>query len=82
MFKDAIVKVKCITDNKSLVDALDSEKMIKDRWLRLHMLGINDMIDKGEVDKVQWIESKNQLADALTKKGICRDKLIQSISRR
>ena len=82
MFKDAIIKVKCITDNKSLVDALDSEKMIKDRWLRLHMLGINDMISKGEVDKVQWIESKNQLADALTKKGICRDKLIQSISRK
>ena len=82
MFKDAIIKVKCITDNKSLVDALESEKMVKDRWLRLHMLGINEMIVKGEVDKVQWTDSKNQLADALTKKGICRDKLIHSISRR
>ena len=81
MFKYAKIKVKCITDNKSLVDALYSERMLKDKWLRLHILGISDMIEKGEVDKVQWIDSKNQLADALTKKGICRDRLIHSISR-
>ena len=61
-------KVVCITDNKSLVDALASTKMMKDRWLRLNILGISNMLEKGEVDNVQWVESKNQLADALTKK--------------
>ena len=81
MIKDATIKVKCITDNKSLVDALYSEKMMKDRWLRLHILGLSSMLEKGEVEKVEWIESKEFLADSLTKKGTCRDKLIHSISR-
>ena len=76
-----ITKVICITDNKSLVDALSSTKMAKDRWLRLNILGIKSMLEKGEIDSVKWIDSKNQLADTLTKKGACRDKLIHSISR-
>ena len=81
MMSDTIVQVICITDNKSLVDALSSTKMMKDRWLRLNILGLCSMLEKGEIDKVEWIDSKNQLADTLTKKGTCRDKLIHSISR-
>ena len=52
-----------------------------DRWLRLNIFGIGSMLQKGEVDRVQWIDTKNQLADGLTKKGTCRDNLIHAISR-
>ena len=82
MIKGAKIKIKCITDNKSLVDALHSAKMLKDRWLRLHIQGISSMLEKGEVDSVQWIATKDQLADALTKKGTCKDRIIHSICRR
>ena len=74
-------KVICITDNKSLVDALHSTKMMTDRWLRLNIYGIKSMLTEREVDSVQWIDTKNQLADCLTKKGSCRDNLINAISR-
>ena len=74
-------KVICITDNKSLVDALHSTKMMTDRWLRLNIFGIKSMLTNHEVDSVQWIDTKNQLADCLTKKGSCRDNLINAISR-
>ena len=74
-------KVICITDNKSLVDALHSTKMMTDRWLRLNIFGIKSMLTEREVDSVQWINTKNQLADCLTKKGSCRDNLINAISR-
>ena len=81
LLPNTITKVICITDNKSLVDALYSTKMMTDRWLRLNILGIGSMLQKGEVDRVQWIDTKNQLADGLTKKGTCRDNLIHAISR-
>lgn len=81
LLPNIVTKVICITDNKSLVDALHSTKMMKDRWFRLSILGISGMLEKGEIDRVEWIESKNQLADTLTKRGPCRDKLIHSISR-
>ena len=68
LLPNIITKVICITDNKSLVDALNSTKMMTDRWLRLNILGIGSMLEKGEVHSVQWIATKNQLADGLTKK--------------
>ena len=70
-----------MTDNKSLVDALYSTKMMTDRWLRLNILGIKSMLEKKEIDSVKWIDTKSQLADGLTKKGTCRDNLIHAISR-
>ena len=81
LLPNIITKVICITDNKSLVDALYSTKMMTDRWLRLNILGIGSMLEKGEVNSVQWIDTKNQLADGLTKRGTCRDNLIHAISR-
>ena len=81
LLPNIITKVICITDNKSLVDALYSTKTMTDRWLRLNIFGIGSMLQKGEVDRVQWIDTKNQLADGLTKKGTCRDNLIHAISR-
>ena len=81
LIPDIVLQVKCITDNKSLVDALYSTKMMKDKWLRLNILGIAYMLKNNEINKVEWIDSKSQLADTLTKRGSCRDKLIHSISR-
>ena len=81
MMPNIIVQIKCITDNKSLVDALSATNMMNDRWLRLSLLGLCQMLERGEIHKIEWIDTKNQLADTLTKKGTCRDKLIHSLSR-
>ena len=81
MMEHMVVTVRCITDNKSLVDALRAQRVIQDKGLRLHISVLKGMLENGELDEVDWIGSKDQLADALTKRGVCRDQLVYSISR-
>ena len=40
---------------------------------------IDEMIDREEVDSIQWVDGKQQLADALTKKGVNAMKLLSVI---
>ena len=76
---DNSIKVKCYTDNKSIVDALSSTKQMNKK-LKADTLVLTDMIERGEIE-VTWIKAKDQLADALTKRGVCTDNLKNHISR-
>ena len=82
LINGANVTVICMSDNESLCKAINSDNQPKDKWLRLNTSGIRSMIELGDIDKVAWIASSDQLADPLTKRGVCRDKLINSISRK
>ena len=75
------LKIICKTDSMSLVKALESTNQIQNRWLRLHLLGINEMLENRLIEKLIFVKSKDQLADCLTKKGKCRDDLIYSLCR-
>ena len=81
MMEHMVVTVRCMTDNKSLVDALRAQRVIQDKGLRLYISVLKGMLEKGDLDAVEWIGSKDQLADALTKRGVCRDQLVYYISR-
>ena len=74
------IKVKCYTDNKSIVDALTSTKHMINKKLKADTLVLTDMIERGDIE-VSWIRSADQLADSLTKRGVCTDKLKNQISR-
>ena len=39
------------------------------------------MLQREEIMEVTWVNSSEQLADCLTKKGVCIDKLQNAISR-
>ena len=75
------LKIICKTDSKSLVTALESTNQVQNRWLRLHLLGINEMLENKLIERLLFVKSEDQLADCLTKKGKCRDGLIYSICR-
>ena len=75
------MKIYCYIDNKSLVDSLSSYKQVKDRRLRVDTRVLEDMIQQGEITKMIWVNSSQQLADCLTKRGVCTDKLQAAISR-
>ena len=75
------IKIHCNTDNKSLVESLLSSKQVSDKRLRLDTNVLEDMLIRGEISKVTWVNSKDQLADCLTKRGVCTDKLQAIISR-
>ena len=69
------MKIHCYVDSKSLVDALSSSKQVDNRRLRIDIAVLDDMLEKKELSTVSWIDTKNQLADCLTKRGASTEKL-------
>lgn len=61
------IKIECYTDNKSLKESLHSTRTLEEKRLILDEAILKDMIQKGEIHKVHWIESQLQIADPLTK---------------
>ena len=42
---------------------------------------VKDMLVSGEINRVDWVESSQQLADCLIKKVVCPNKLRAAIGR-
>ena len=63
------VPIFAFTDNQSLVDNAHSTTMPKEHRLRVDMAIVKEMIDKNELQKLIHVESEDQVADCLTKKG-------------
>ena len=61
------IHLDCFTDNLSLSDSLHSTKTLEEKRLILDEAIIKDMMQKEEINKIQWIEKGKQLADSLTK---------------
>ena len=75
------LSIKGYTDNKSLCDALKSSKYVTDRWLRIDIGALKELIRDENVEEIKWVDNKNQLADALTKKGSSAHKLISVLEK-
>ena len=63
------IPVKCFVDNRSLVEALSSYKLVDDKRLRIDISVLKDMLHNGELQEVTWVDISKQLADCLTKRG-------------
>ncbi|KAK6178629.1 hypothetical protein SNE40_011160 [Patella caerulea] len=59
----------CVTDNKSLLEAIKSTKCVTEKRLRLEITGIKEMVKYNQIKEIIWSETKSQLADCLTKHG-------------
>ena len=60
------MSVVCCTDSRGLYRALYSTKAVQDKRLRIDIARIRQMLEVGEVTKVCWVDSGQQLADCLT----------------
>lgn len=63
------VPIDAYVDNRSLVENLRSTKGAQEKVLRIDLAILKDQLSKGDIRSVQWVESKSQLADSLTKRG-------------
>ena len=64
------VELRCYIDNKSLHDNLHSTTNVKEeKRLVLDIALLKEMMEKEEITSVEFVESKEQLADCLTKQG-------------
>ena len=70
LFPDISLPVYAKVDNKDLVEAIYSTKVVKEPRLRIEIASVKESVQNGLVESVSWIESKDQLADCMTKKGV------------
>ena len=78
--KTGNIKIICKTDNSCLYDAVHSTTQILDKRLRIEMAILREMIDRKEIERISWIPTDTQIADALTKKGVPSFKILGYIS--
>ena len=77
---DKLPNVICYTDSKSLVEHLQSNKLIQDLRLRVDIARIREMIQLNEISVV-WIDTTKQLADSLTKAGASAARLVEVLEK-
>lgn len=63
------VPLVCVTDCKSLFEAVKSQKFVSEKRLRIEISGLKEMLENGQIKNVQWCETQKQMADCLTKCG-------------
>ena len=64
-----VLPIFCVTDSRSLFDSVHSMKPLTDKRLKMDICTLREMLYKKEIKDIRWDESKNQLADCLTKPG-------------
>ncbi len=69
----------CITDCRSLHDAIYSTKAVTEKRLRMEIAGIKELVERGQIKEVQWVRTEKQLADCLTKEGASSVKLLKAL---
>ena len=57
------VPIICVTDNKSLCEAIKSTKHVSERRLRLEISHIKELISNNQIKNLVWSDTKHQLAD-------------------
>ena len=64
-------------DAKSLFDALAAADVCNpaEASLKMHLIAIRDRIDSGVLRTLAWTDTRDMLADCLTKGGIERDSI-------
>jgi hypothetical protein len=76
----SVFPVKCFVDNRSLVDALYSTKAVEDKYLRINVAVLRDMLSKRDLASISWVRSTHQLANVLTKRGASGASLLAAIT--
>ena len=64
-----IIPMIAYVDNKSVIDALNSTKLVDDKRLRIDIAAINESLSRNEVKDIRWCPGKYHLADCMTKRG-------------
>ena len=76
------IPVQMITDSRSLYDALSAEhvKQPSEKNLHMHLLWIRELLDRHIISKLIWVDTRDMVADGLTKGCISRSAIIDLLS--
>lgn len=79
---DDYVIIDIKTDSKTLERSIKSANGVLSRRLRIDIAAIREMIERKEISSIEWIGTKDQLADALTKKGVKDNEILKYVTER
>ncbi len=74
------IKVSLFSDNKSLVEAAHTSTQTENKRLQIDMGILREMLEKGELNELRWIDTKYQVANPLTKAGAPADYLLRIVT--
>ena len=79
--KSGLFPIRCYRDSKSLVESVHSTKTLKEKSLKVDACVVREMLEKKEIESINWCPSNRQLADCLTKSSASSTKLIRVLKR-
>ena len=78
LIDDSLETTEIFTDNKSLYEAAHSTTSVEEKRLRVDIAAIRQSVLRKEFN-LKWIDTKQQLADSLTKQGADVTKLLETL---
>ena len=67
------IPVVIFTDSNPLKESLYSTKQVERKTIRHVIQSMKDALDRKEVEKYEWVETKDMIADLLTKDSASPD---------
>ena len=67
--KSKSIQIEAYVDNKSVIEAILSTRMVKDKRLRVDVAAIQESLKLHDINRIQWIPGHLQLANVMTKQG-------------
>ena len=61
--------IEAYVDNKSIIEAILSTRLVDDNWLQVDVAAIKESLQLHDVNKIQWIPGHLQLANPMAKQG-------------
>ncbi|CAC5390512.1 unnamed protein product [Mytilus coruscus] len=77
--KHQTIPIEAYIDNKSVVEAVYSTKLVDDKRLRIDIAAIAESLASKEVNNIKWCPGDKQLANCMTKFGASSYELLQVI---
>ena len=63
------ITIEAYVDNKSVIEALLSTRMVDDKRLRVDVAAIQELLKFQDINQIQWVPGHLQLANVMTKQG-------------
>lgn len=71
------VHIHVFIDNKSVIEAVFSTKLVDDKRLRIDVASIQEEIRHGDIKHIHWVPGNLQLANVMTKQGASSVQLLK-----
>ena len=68
-YEHKTIRIEAYVDNKSVIEALFSTRMVEDKRLRVDVAAIQESLKLQDINLIQWIPGQLQLANVMTKQG-------------